>query len=90
MKIPEEILQLAFYRYQIIKENIGVEILQTLNRSAMLFEGKFVEEGEDAEIQEKQQEIDTEIQEELILKELEKVEEYNQNARESIEDMAGF
>lgn len=45
MKIPEEILQLAFYRYQIIKENIGVEILQTLNRSAMLFEGKFVEEG---------------------------------------------
>lgn len=40
-KIPEEILQSTFYRYEILKENIGSEIINVLNSSAMLFEGKF-------------------------------------------------
>lgn len=42
-KIPEEILQFTFYRYEILKESIGVEILPILNSSANLFEGKFTD-----------------------------------------------
>lgn len=48
-KIPEEILQVAFYRYEIKKENIGGDILSILNSSAMLFEGKFTTDNEEEE-----------------------------------------
>lgn len=51
-KIPEEILQHTFYRYEILKESIGVEIINVLNSSAMLFEGKF-QDIDDEEFKEK-------------------------------------
>ncbi len=44
IKIPEEIIQSAFYKYYIVKEPIGSEIIPILNSSAMIFEGKFLEE----------------------------------------------
>ena len=42
-KIPEEILQLTYFKYHILKENVGQEIMAVLNTSATIFEGKFIE-----------------------------------------------
>lgn len=41
-KIPEEILQYTYFKYHILKENVGADIMQILNKSATIFEGKFI------------------------------------------------
>ncbi len=37
-------LQMAYFRYHILKEPAGQEIIQALNASSLIFEGRF--EGE--------------------------------------------
>ena len=36
-KIPEEVIQMAYFRYHILKESAGHEIMQALNASSLIF-----------------------------------------------------
>ena len=46
-KISEDIIQTAFYKYMILKKNIGAYMKNILTDCSLLFEGKFVENLEE-------------------------------------------
>ena len=36
-KIPDEVIQLSYFKYHILKETVGQELMPVLNRSATIF-----------------------------------------------------